>query len=144
MLAQVVVMKNNFLYHSAEIEKDQAGFSLVEAMIAIFLLTIMMLGALRGMTTIYDIGRLNAIRDEGSKLSQEMLTDASNQLYTALVTQAPVQVARQVKNVDVNFTVTQTVIVQVASVAKSVNILVAWNYKGKNYSQTSSIIVGNK
>ncbi len=129
-------MKNKFSLNSN-------GVSLLEAMIAVFLLTIMMLGATRAMMVLTDEASLSVVRDESNRIASQVLTDAVNTSYPALVGVVNTIETRQFGNTEIDFNVQQTVVTEVVGVAKSVTVVVSWLYRGRNYSQTKSGIVGN-
>lgn len=123
--------------------RNNKGFTLLEALIAIVLLSIMMLGALTGLIASYKSTSLNALRDEGVKLAQELVNDERNTPYTSHVLGTTTQTyQRQVSNAAVTYTVQKTVSDVSLGLIRSVQLVVSWPHKGLTYTYTSTAIIG--
>lgn len=125
-------------------QTNDKGFTLVEAMVAILLLAVLLLGALTGLIASYKATSQNALRDEGIKLAQELINDARNTPYASLVVgaAAPYTITRQVTNTNVPYTIQQTVTEVVVGLDRMVQIDVSWAHQGQNYTHTATAIVG--
>ena len=127
------------------VQHTNSGFSLLETVIATLLLTVMMLWSVQGMITAYNYTGRNQLRDEGVRLAGEALTDARNTPYISLSSGTTTKtVARQIRSYDLNYTVDQVVVSEIANLAYSVEITVKWQHKGKNYQYQVATIVGDK
>lgn len=116
----------------------------MEAMIAIFLLAVLLLGALTGLIASYRATSQNALRDEGIKLTQELINDVRNTPYADLVVgvAAPVVIIRQVTNTNVPYTAQQTVTNVVVGLDRMIQIVVWWTHHGQTFNYTATAIVG--
>lgn len=124
--------------------KTEEGFSLIEALVAMLILSVILLGALQGLMVSYRTSSTNTLRNEAVSMAEETANALRNTPYASLVDGTTTNiVSRQVANASVPFTVTQVVADSVASVAKSVQITVTWPYQGQTITHTTTIIVGN-
>lgn len=124
--------------------KTEKGFSLIEALVAMLILSVILLGALQGLMVSYRTSSTNILRNEAVNMAEETANALRNTPYASLVDGTTVNtVTRQVANASVPFTVTQVVADSVASVAKSIQITVTWPYQGQTITHTATIIVGN-
>jgi len=122
--------------------RNNQGFTLVESMVAILLLSIMMLASFTGLIASYRSTATNALRDEGVILGQEMATLARNTPYASLANSTTYP-TRQVSNATVTYTVQQTVSTMVIGLVSAVQIDVSWGYQGQTFQYTATAIVGN-
>lgn len=127
MLRVPVVMRYN----------ADGGFTLVEAMIAVFLLTVMMLASTRALVYIKDNSVEGVIRQEVVKLGQELVNDIRNQGYDALTAGTITMIStRHTSGFDVDFSV-QRVIANVApSTARSVVFTISWTSASNSNTKT--------
>lgn len=130
--------------------RNKQGFTLLETIIAVTILTVMMFGSLKALMEMYEIASNNILRDQAVRLADEILTDYRNIPYDdslldiGVDAQYPKNYQRQVNNANVVYTATVTVATAVTNVAKSVQVQITWNVKNKPYSYTTSTVVGNK
>ncbi len=112
--------------------KEAKGFTLIEAMIAVLILTVMMLWSARALVGIKNSGVEDVIRQEAVKLGQELVNDVRNEDYTAIPNGNLTQViTRQVSGFDINFTVNRVVAVELVNTAKSVVFTITWQSVGQ-------------
>lgn len=124
--------------------KTEEGFTLIEALVAMLILSVILLGALQGLIVSYRTSSTNTLRNEAVSIAEETANVLRNTPYTNLVNGTTVNVVtRQISNASAPFTVTQVVADSVASVAKSIQITISWNYQGQAITHTATIIVGN-
>lgn len=124
---------------------DNKGFSLLEAVIATLLLSVMMLWTMQSMISAYSFSGRNHLRDEAVRLAGEALTDARNTPYASLTPGTTTNtIQRQIRSFDVGYTVEQVVATEVASIAYSVVITVEWRHEGNDYDYSVATIVGDK
>lgn len=124
--------------------KTEKGFSLIEALVAMLILSVILLGALEGLMVSYRTSSLTALRNEGVGIAEEAANAFRNTPYANLVDgTTTITVSRQLANATVPFTVTQVVADSIANVVKSVQITVTWNHQGRAITHTATILVGN-
>ena len=126
--------------------QNNKGFTLLETVIAMTILTVMMLGTLQALIGTYQFARKNTLRDHAVKLADEVLTDFRNTPFSALAngTQTAVNYQRQINNANIAYTTTATIAEPVTNVAKTVQLVTTWAYKGNQYNVTTTTIVANK
>jgi prepilin-type N-terminal cleavage/methylation domain-containing protein len=120
------------------------GFSLLEAMIAVLILTVAMMWAMQGLLTINSANSDNQIREEAVRLGRELLVDARSEAYAVLSEDVASPISRQIGSYTIDFTVTETVTVVVTGVSKSVEYLIEWDRKGQTHSYLSRTIVSDQ
>ncbi len=129
---------------------NERGFTLLEAMIAVLILTVMMMWSLQGLVTVTRTVSNNKIRMEAVKLGQELLVDARAQSYVALPVNpstgpATSTVARQIASYDINFTVIRDVIPvpgSTGSYCKWVKYTIGWD--NGRHSYVAQTVVSNQ
>lgn len=122
---------------------NAGGFALLEALIAMAILSIMLLGALTALTNLQHTVNKNTMRDEAVKLGQELVSSARSIPYAGLTNGTTTSTySRQVNNVAVTFTVQQTIADVVIGLSRSITYAVSWSYKGAGYSYMAAAIVG--
>lgn len=124
--------------------KTERGFTLIEALVAMLVLSVILLGALQGLMVSYKTSSTNTLRNEAVSIAEETANALRNTPYANLVDGTTTNtISRQIENASVPFTVTQVVADSVASVAKSIQITVTWNHQGQTITHTATILVGN-
>ena len=141
------------------IQSDK-GFTLIEALVALVILAIVLLGLLAGLIVTLQYNLLNFMREEAGSVAQECIENIRSMPFTDI----------QVVNIDCNNTTTVTVStpclntggvnivnrqVRNASVSyrvgwsvtnrtniKEINVEVCWNYQGRNYTYSVKTFVG--
>lgn len=126
--------------------QNNKGFTLIEAVISMLLLTVMMLWTIQSMISAYNYAGRNQLRDEAVRISEELLTTARNTSYAALSpgTTPAYTITRQIRNYDYPFAIDREVVTEVPGLAYSVSVNVGWSHKGKNYNHTATTIIGDK
>lgn len=125
--------------------RSNSGFSLMEAMIAVMLLTVMMMWSLQGLMAVNRSVSANKIRQEAIKLGQELLVDARSEPYLGVSVPSPnpYNVQRQIASYDITYTVTATVIEEVPNISKSVAYNIVWTQGGKTHTYIARTLVSN-
>lgn len=128
-----------------DIRKNNKGFSLVEALVAIFLVAIILLGLLSALVVVYQHSTENLIRDEAVKIANEYAEKYRNMELNSIPTNTsqPIQEQRNIRNAQItyNINVTSSFVPNTNNKIKRVQITVSWTYKGKNYSHTIETLV---
>jgi type IV pilus assembly protein PilV len=121
---------------------SKKGFTLVEALVALSILAILLLGLLSSLIVSYEISTKNVIRDEAVKIAEEYAEKYRNMDLNSIPASDTKTETRQIRNATVNFLITTTSTPISANKLKQVTITVEWNYKGKHYTHTITTIVG--
>jgi type IV pilus assembly protein PilV len=121
---------------------NKKGFTLVEALVALSILAILLLGLLSSLIVSYEISTKNVIRDEAVKIAEEYAEKYRNMDLNSIPASDTKTETRQIRNATVNFLITTTSTPISANKLKQVTITVEWNYKGKHYTHTITTIVG--
>ena len=123
----------------------ERGISLLETIIAVFVLVIMMLGATRAMIILTDQSNLSLVKDEAGSIADQLIIDVQNTPFANLAIGTTNSVeTREIGNATINFNIQQTVVNDVPNVARSVAITVTWPFLGRNYVITRTVVVGRK
>lgn len=129
--------------------KNNEGFTLVEVIVAMFVLLIGMLALLNTAAVVIDNNMLNVLRDEAIGVAEENMNTLRNTPFNTLA-QGPFSpasyyssnVTRTFKGISVNYTVTGT-ISQMGADTLSLQVLVTWTHKGNTYQHSTSSVVNN-
>lgn len=123
----------------------ERGFTLIEALVSILILTVLMLGLILSLGVTYTTNIKNAYRDQGVKIAQEILEQRASVGYPNLMVGTSTgNVTMSVGGGSVTYNTATTVTEPVANVAKLVRIKVTWDYRGKSYGYNASTVVGNR
>jgi len=122
--------------------KQNTGFTLIEVMIAMFILMIGMLALLNTAAVIIENNLVNVLRDEAAYVAQSTISDIRNTPFNSITSQAAVLVPRYFSGVEMNYSVTTTVTpVGTAGDSKNVQVSVTWTYKGVPYQHTINTVI---
>jgi type IV pilus assembly protein PilV len=127
---------------------NKKGFTLLEVLVATTILTVGMLGALEVLVLSMQQNLNNLARDESVRIAEQRMTELKNSSFSSLTgctSSVPCSstVTRKFKNTNRAFNV-QWIFTSLSSTSVSVQVLVTWNIRGKDYSHsiTSIISVG--
>lgn len=124
------------------------GFTLIEAMLAVLLLTIMMLASVVALMSLKDRSIENVIRQEAVKLGQELVNDVRNQPYSILpVGTTDTTTPRHGGGFDINFAVNRVVTDVIPSTSKSVVYTITWtsaSITNPDKTYVTRTLVGNR
>ncbi len=126
-----------------ELHKKNKGFTLVEALVALVILAILLLGLLSALIITYEHSTRNIIRDEAVKIANEYAETYRNMGIGNIPANQSITVNRKIRNSVVAFTIKVVSSDIVAGKIKQVKITVSWTYKGKTYSHTIETLVGS-
>lgn len=128
-----VVSKNNI----------SEGFTLLESIFAVFLLTIVMLWTMQCMVGAYNITLRNQLRDEAVNIGEEQLTIVRNTPFSTLFnnpTTTDLCVTRQIRNFNYRFEVKNT-ISKVLDIAVAAECVITWKVAKKKYHHKIATVV---
>ena len=130
--------------------RNNKGFSIIEALVAMMILMVVMLGMLQTIIISADATMKSTYRDMAVKVSQEQLETMRNSVTTGdplllNVTSSIFTVNRQIRNTSLAFTVNRFVnVAQIAAGAnnsKWVDLSITWTHKGETLSYNTSTII---
>ena len=141
------------------IQSDK-GFTLIEALVALVILAIVLLGLLAGLIVTLQYNLLNFMREEAGSVAQECIENIRSMPFTDIqvvnidcndTTTIPVStpclntggvniVNRQVRNASVSYRVGWSVTDRTN--IKEIDVEVCWNYQGRNYTYSVKTFVG--
>ncbi len=120
------------------------GFTLVEVIIAMFILLIGMLALLNTAAVIIENNLINILRDEAAYVAQSTMSDIKNTPFSSITSQPATTVKRYFRGVETDYSVTTTVSpVGAAGDTISVNVLVNWTYKGTTYQHSATTVISS-
>ncbi len=125
--------------------RSDKGFTIIEFMISVFLLTVSLFGLLTTLNFAMSSNMETKMRNDAALLAEERIARARNTDYAALADLAAVNQPRSVLvgNAAVNYTVTTTVnaVGGVNSNTSTVSVDVTWPYKGviRNYNVATTV-----
>ncbi len=145
--------------------KLSKGFTIIEALVALVILAIFLLGLLAGLVTAMRYNILNYLRDEAKLLALECAENIKGTSFTSIVdgtvdcnapnpvltdipcsnigdkvlASQPEKVRRQIRNTNVNYRIGW--IVTTSGNVHQIQIQVCWTYGGKSYTHTVTTLV---
>ena len=121
------------------------GFSIVELMIAMVILLFVALAMMQTAMVTMDANARNVIRDEGTRLASDRLNelryvpaDDLDSVYDGSTGTEP----RQIRNMTVQYTITNTVTTLATDKAVRLDVKVEWTWRGQTYDASLSTIRG--
>jgi type IV pilus assembly protein PilV len=125
------------------IVRGNSGFTLIEALMAMLILTVVLLGLLQAVIFAADATMKNSLRDTAVNVAKEELetqrTLAKSSGVSAVVTNASYTVQRTIKSYTFTYTLNRTVTAQVDS--RLVNLTVSWTYKGATFTYNPQTLI---
>lgn len=114
-----------------KLSKKNKGFTLIEVLISMIILTVLLLGLLGALAKAIDLNVRNYLRDEAVKIAQEKLEEYRNIGFDNVVSGNSTLSVPFRNN---NYTFTLNSNVDDFSDFKKITLTVNWSYKGKNYT----------
>ncbi len=124
-----------------EILKNRKGFTIIESLVAIAILSILLLGILASIIVIMDYTTRNLLREEAVKIAEEYADKYRSYPVSLLPNSKEITVKRKIRNFDVDYTV-KIKSTSVNPQLKQLTITVEWQYKGKTYTYKIETLVG--
>jgi len=131
---------------------NKRGFTLIEAMISILIMSFIMLGTMTWMTNVYQTTTENRVNDEAVKLVQQLMENIRSRRYDSLTNgNNATNITRYIKKTPYNFVVNRTIAERAPNLARTILYNVRWdkNRDGDTLDPedgnfTAITIVGNK
>ncbi len=136
-----------------QIVKQNKGFTLIEALVSIFLLAVVFLGLLTGLILTYNISTKNEIRNQAIKLTQELLEDYRSTDFDSITDtnisctdNSATTITRKVKNSTITYQIGKKIVTHTDTTGngldvKEIQIETCWDYKGKQYKVTMNTLI---
>lgn len=122
----------------------ESGFTLIEFMIAVLILTVGLFGLLTTLDMSIRHNSGTKMREHAVILAEQFLAEAR---ATPIATLAPVNTTRQIQvsNAQVTYTITTTVAVVATPTGdlRDFDVTVAWNERGQARQHTVSTLISN-
>ena len=123
----------------AIVQRNKKGFTLIETLIAVSILTIAMLAILNTIVISFQYGMRNSIRNEAVKMAEKKMNELRNTAFTSLASSSSSE-TRTFRNLTVTYTQQWTVSVLSAN-STAIDVSVSWTYMGQSYSHSTASIV---
>lgn len=118
---------------------NSKGFTLIEMLVAITVLTIGMLAALEGLVLYMQQNLNNLSRDESVRIAEQKMNELRNLSYTS-ITSGSETITRKIKRFNKSFNVAWTV-TNLSSNSLSIEVVVRWTILNKEWSHAVRSIV---
>jgi prepilin-type N-terminal cleavage/methylation domain-containing protein len=123
--------------------RGNKGFTLIEVLVAVFILFISMLAVLHALGLSVEHNMKNIIMDEAVRISEQRMNELRNTPITALVSSTPstqLIISRNFRNTTIDYTV-NWVIESLSADSRTIQVLVQWNWKNIGHQHTATSIV---
>jgi type IV pilus assembly protein PilV len=120
-------------------KSNNKGFTLVETMVALVILSVSMLGILDAMVLAMQQNLENFSRNESVRIAEQTMNELRNTAFDDLANGVSA-ISRRYKQVTRNFAVTWTVNALSAN-SNSVQVQVSWVVKGKTHTHVVTSII---
>jgi prepilin-type N-terminal cleavage/methylation domain-containing protein len=123
----------------AIVQRNKKGFTLIETLIAVSILTIAMLAMLNTIVISFQYGMRNSIRNEAIKMAEKKMNELRNTTFSSLASSTSTE-TRTFRNLTVTYTQQWTVSV-LSTTSTAINVAVSWTYMGQPYTHSTASIV---
>lgn len=115
---------------------NNAGFTLVEVMVAMLISLVGLMGLLKALEVAIQQNAGNLLRDEAVQVAEKEMASQKSRAFSVLTTSGmAVSVPSRVRNGSVSYTVKHSVSpTSPLATEKMITVLVTWNYRGAPYS----------
>lgn len=122
--------------------KNNKGFTLIEVIIAMFILTIGMLALLNTAAVVIENNLTNLLRDEAVGVAEAKMIEFKTKPFDSIASESSVTVTRSFRGISKNYLVATTVSAAgTAGDTKNVQVAVSWTHKGTTFTHTIASIV---
>ncbi|MCX5809631.1 MAG: type II secretion system protein [Proteobacteria bacterium] len=126
----------------AIVQRNKKGFTLIETLIAITILTIAMLAVLDTIVISFQHGIRNSIRNEAIKMAEKKMNELRNTAFSSLANNpspAPTE-TRIFRNLTITFT-QQWTVSNLSTNSAAIDVSVSWTYMGRPYTHSTTSII---
>jgi len=126
----------------AIVQRNNKGFTLIETLIAISILTIAMLAILNTTIVSFQYGIRNSIRNEAIKMAEKKMNELRNTAFSSLANNpspAPTE-TRIFRNLTITFT-QQWTVSNLSNNSAAIDVSVSWTYLGRSYTHSTASII---
>ncbi|MCX5815605.1 MAG: prepilin-type N-terminal cleavage/methylation domain-containing protein [Proteobacteria bacterium] len=124
------------------VQRNKKGFTLIETLIAVSILTIAMLAMLNTIVISFQYGLRNSIRNEAVKMAEKKMNELRNTTFSSLVSSTSTE-TRTFRNLTVTYT-QQWTVSTLSTTSVAIDVKVSWFYppdSGKQYDHSTASIV---
>jgi type IV pilus assembly protein PilV len=122
-------------------KNNEDGFTLIEFLVALVILSVGLLGLLQTLNYSIDHNMNTQLRKEAIMLADERMASEKSKSFGSILTSTETQTIKvNVANAEKDYSVVKSA-VDVTGYTKNVQVLVSWSYKGKAYSHIISSLV---
>ncbi len=121
---------------------SENGFTLLEALFAILILSVMLLGLIPAFMKAYKINQELALREAAIEIANDRIEMLRSEDFSTISSNSTT-VTRQIKKASIPYSVNTTVTTLYGGELKSVTVRVFWNYRGDQESYNATTIIGD-
>ena len=121
---------------------NENGFTLLEALFAILILSVMLLGLIPAFMKAYNINQELALREAAIEIANDRIERLRSEDFSTISSNSTT-VMRQIKKASIPYSVNTTVTSLYGGELKSVTVRVFWNYRGDQKSYNATTIIGD-
>ena len=122
----------------------KSGFTIVEFLVAVLILTVGLLGLLRTVSYSISVNDSNKMRNDASLMADEIMSRERVKPYTSIATAAPYPRSINYGLTTKVFTVTEAVTpMGLTQQSKQVRLTVSWQNRGVTYNHYLTTIISN-
>lgn len=124
--------------------RNNAGFTLIEFMVATFILMVGLLGMLNGVIIAAQRNQETTLRNEAIALADDQMMMQRSKSFASIASVPKVATPRMVRGVQKSYSTAVTVTTPTAN-SSQIAVLVTWNFRGAPKShQISSAVANNQ
>jgi prepilin-type N-terminal cleavage/methylation domain-containing protein len=125
-------------------QKDK-GFTLVEVLVAVFILFISMMAVLHALGLSVEHNMKNIIMDEAVRISEQRMNELRNEPIISLASSTgltQITIVRGIRNTSITYTV-NWIVENLSADSRAIQVLVQWRWKNINHQHTATSIVSS-
>jgi len=125
------------------VNRKSKGFSLVEVLVAIFILFISMMAVLHALGLSVEHNMKNLIMDEAVRISEQKMNELRNTPTTSLTSSVPsaqLPIKRVFRNITIDYNV-NWVVENLSGNSRAIQVLVQWSWKNMAHQHVTTSIV---
>jgi prepilin-type N-terminal cleavage/methylation domain-containing protein len=125
------------------VSKGNRGFSLIEVLVAVFILFISMMAVLHALGLSVEHNLKNMIMDEAVRISEQRMNELRNMPITSLLSSTvstQLTISRKFRNTSIDYTV-NWIVENLSADSRTIQVLVQWKWKKIDHQHTATSIV---